>query len=596
MKSLTVRTVAAAALAAATILAPAAQAAITLADLQFWVGPPPETGIAQAVLVIDWRDGTPGLAWGYRWPSSQSKTGRDLLAAIVAADPRLTAQGLENGFVSDLAFDADQNGLAERFRPGFDPTTGEFWDYFVNNEVYFDSVDFTKNGHIVLPATTVVPLGNPYDGTESGRWVESSTGVLARPLVDGSWDGFVYAPFGGTGPAEPVAAAPVPEPLSAALAFSALILTLRRRIAVTLVLVASPVAFAAGPFSPPAGQPASDAVAAIDARIKGWAATASSLIRGPEIKGDPQSDPVTYGTPASALGPADIDNPELQPEPGSPGPYPCVSLGDGGSIVLTFDPAIADGSGADFAVFENGLSDTFLELAFVEVSSDGVQFFRFPAVSCTPVGTQVGSYGSLDTRNLDNLAGKFRAGFGTPFDLAELSENPLLNKSSVTHVRIIDVVGSIDPALGSLDSLGNLINDPYPSYETSGFDLDAVAVLNSSATTYSSWQAQWEWVAPHSQPDADPDSDGIPNLLEYALGADPLKPGAAPETRFTREAGGIRFELPEPRSGASDLVYGGEFSQNLRTWHPMTGSSPDGELFGSEAPVFVRLVVSLRDQ
>ncbi|MFN6048554.1 MAG: T9SS C-terminal target domain-containing protein, partial [Bacteroidota bacterium] len=46
-----------------------------------------------------------------------------------------------------------------------------------------------------------------------------------------------------------------------------------------------------------------------------------------------------------------------------------VSLGDGGIATLTFDPPITNGDGFDFAVFENTFLDTFLELAFVEVST-----------------------------------------------------------------------------------------------------------------------------------------------------------------------------------------------------------------------------------
>ena len=53
---------------------------------------------------------------------------------------------------------------------------------------------------------------------------------------------------------------------------------------------------------------------------------------------------------------------------------PVVSLGDGGSAILTFTSPITNGAGFDFAVFENSFSDVFLELAFVEVSSDGINY------------------------------------------------------------------------------------------------------------------------------------------------------------------------------------------------------------------------------
>jgi hypothetical protein len=80
-----------------------------------------------------------------------------------------------------------------------------------------------------------------------------------------------------------------------------------------------------------------------------------------------------------------------------------------------------------------------------------------------------------------NLAGKYRVNYGTPFDLSELAGIPLLDVSQITHVRLIDVVGSIDPLYGTLDSQGNYINDPFTTpWVSSGFDLDGVAVLNSS--------------------------------------------------------------------------------------------------------------------
>ena len=58
-------------------------------------------------------------------------------------------------------------------------------------------------------------------------------------------------------------------------------------------------------------------------------------------------------------------------------PYDVVCLGRGGVITLTFDAPIRDGAGWDFAVFENSFSDTFIELAYVEVSSNGTNFTRF---------------------------------------------------------------------------------------------------------------------------------------------------------------------------------------------------------------------------
>ena len=42
-----------------------------------------------------------------------------------------------------------------------------------------------------------------------------------------------------------------------------------------------------------------------------------------------------------------------------------------------------NGNSWDFCVFENAFNDSFLELGFVEVSSNGNDFYRFPSTSFT---------------------------------------------------------------------------------------------------------------------------------------------------------------------------------------------------------------------
>ena len=172
------------------------------------------------------------------------------------------------------------------------------------------------------------------------------------------------------------------------------------------------------------------------------------------------------------------------------GTYDVVSLGDGGSATVTFDSPIYNGDGPDFAIFENGLHpDTdstmtmyFLELAFVEVSSDGENFFRFPAVTAVPFDKQVGGFDVMNPAQIHNFAGKYEAFYGTPFDLNEVEDNPLLDKNKVTHVRIIDVIGNINPEYATYDSEDHPVNDPWPTpFESCGFDLDAVGVIHDMA-------------------------------------------------------------------------------------------------------------------
>ena len=125
-------------------------------------------------------------------------------------------------------------------------------------------------------------------------------------------------------------------------------------------------------------------------------------------------------------------------------------------------------------MFENGFNATFLELAFVEVSSDGINYFRFPATSNTHDTVQLDNAADMDARRINNLAGKYRDSYGTPFELEELSGISGLD-------RIVDVVGSILPAYASYDKNGKKINDPWATpFPTGGFDLDAVGIIHQA--------------------------------------------------------------------------------------------------------------------
>lgn len=159
-----------------------------------------------------------------------------------------------------------------------------------------------------------------------------------------------------------------------------------------------------------------------------------------------------------------------------------VSLGDAGIAIVTFSTPITNGPGYDFAVFENSFNDSFLELAFVEVSSDGINYMRFPSVSNLPTSPQFDNSAIMDATKINNLAGKFRVLYGTPFDLQELSSFGQIDITNITHIKLIDVVGSINTQFASYDSNNNIINDPWPTpFNSSGFDLDAVGVINQKA-------------------------------------------------------------------------------------------------------------------
>lgn len=234
------------------------------------------------------------------------------------------------------------------------------------------------------------------------------------------------------------------------------------------------------PFADKAGSTNTTAISKSDPSLIGWADGYTGISYGPGVTDN-------WKTPQKALGPATGNALDV------------VCLGDGGQITMTFFLPIIDGEGFDFAIFENGFSSTFLELAWVEVSSDGTHFVRFPNyyAGIQPISN------SHDPTYIYGLASKYKAGYGHPFDLNELQEAydevlieqpaffsddyttqltnnfPHLDLNNIRYVRLIDIVGD-----GSAnDTEGYTIYDPYPTSGSAGFDLEAVGVINRQSVS-----------------------------------------------------------------------------------------------------------------
>jgi len=207
-----------------------------------------------------------------------------------------------------------------------------------------------------------------------------------------------------------------------------------------------------------------------DGTLYGWADQVVSVQRGYQDYMDPGLGLSSYGMDGDCLGSA-----------GTP-----VSLGDGGSITLGFPNVIIDGPGDDFVVFENGFvyNGIYMELGFVEVSSNGVDFSRMPAL-CRR-NTPVGTWDSSDPAQFYNLAGNFEGGTG--FDLTDLVladdanvMSGVVDLGAINFIRVVDVIGDIAPT-GTSDHLGQPVVDPYPTTGVaSGMDLTGVAIINEAA-------------------------------------------------------------------------------------------------------------------
>jgi hypothetical protein len=243
-----------------------------------------------------------------------------------------------------------------------------------------------------------------------------------------------------------------------------------------LLILLSFSLYAHAQFAPVVGFAGTTAIPGDSSAIVEWA-TGCTVYRGYRDIAVPDSGYASDGDSSSAIGPA--------------GQNGTVSLGDSGIAILTFATPIADGPGFDFAVFENGFDVgppaqglAFLELAFIEVSSDGVRYVRFPCMDNVQDTGQISNADGMDGSKLNNLAGKYIYDYGTPFDLDELVDSPGLDVNNILYVKVIDVIGSIDPVFGTRDSRDYIVNDPYPTnFASSGFDLDAVGVINQKGGT-----------------------------------------------------------------------------------------------------------------
>lgn len=164
-----------------------------------------------------------------------------------------------------------------------------------------------------------------------------------------------------------------------------------------------------------------------------------------------------------------------------------LSLGNGGSITLEFvDNLPQNGVGADLIVFENAFfvggdsNYAFAEAAFVEVSQDGVTFFRFPN-DYNPDGEPVnhpsnwmGFAGILPVMSHpDN-------GIDPTDPLVSGGDLFDLDDVGLDWIRFVRIIDTDEPPDAAMDDDGDSIYDPAVTSEgNSGFDLDAICAVHS---------------------------------------------------------------------------------------------------------------------
>ena len=181
-----------------------ASTGIDFSKIERWAG----EGDCKAALAIKWADGQNDgktLVWGYRWKSSETKTGEDLIRAVAKADPAfyvLAESGSSYGTAfGGFGYDIDGNRHVT-------VTTPENEVYPRNGIVYVSSDVFDNC------AATEIPNDAWNSGWYSGYWNYnvaekaedalgwSSTGASGRVLTDGCVDAWVFKSLSGGEPNE----------------------------------------------------------------------------------------------------------------------------------------------------------------------------------------------------------------------------------------------------------------------------------------------------------------------------------------------------------------------------------------------------------
>ena len=159
-----------------------ASTGIDFSKIERWAG----EGDCKAALAIKWADGQNDgktLVWGYRWKSTETKTGEDLIRAIVKADPALYMMATNGGFgISIGGFGYDVDG-----------------DRYVTLTTMEDEI-YPRNGVFNLPT-------DEFDTSASTKWRDSdawncgwyTTGFWNYYIADNVSDALVKSNTTGTG-------------------------------------------------------------------------------------------------------------------------------------------------------------------------------------------------------------------------------------------------------------------------------------------------------------------------------------------------------------------------------------------------------------
>lgn len=172
-----------------------ASTGIDFSKIERWAG----EGDCKAALAIKWADGQNDgktLVWGYRWKSTETKTGEDLIRAVVKADPALymmATQASWGFYIGAFGYDADGDRYVTL-------TTMEDEIYPRNGVFDIPSSEFKTTASTEYGDGDAWNSPSPYTDywgyyvadKASDALVYSNVGTSGRNLTDGCVDAYVF--------------------------------------------------------------------------------------------------------------------------------------------------------------------------------------------------------------------------------------------------------------------------------------------------------------------------------------------------------------------------------------------------------------------
>ena len=172
---------------------------IDFSKIERWAG----EGDCKAALAIKWADGQNDgktLVWGYRWKSTETKTGEDMIRAVAKADPALYFIGSEGAYgfsIGGFGYDTDGNRYVTVTTPKVEayPRNG-FVEVGTGS---YDDCAATDIDHDAWNSGWYTGYWSYYVADKAEEALGySGTGASGRVLNDGCVDAFVFGYFSGS--------------------------------------------------------------------------------------------------------------------------------------------------------------------------------------------------------------------------------------------------------------------------------------------------------------------------------------------------------------------------------------------------------------